>query len=185
LKITNKMEELALKPDGKTSISSSGYQALQTNYLTEYKTIYVYGSNIADWALIEPLTSINHSTLYPITSIFDDNNADYFYMDTNNSDVTSTITLNYGKLLEVRQIQLLFSMQNDNAANTQTLTLEVSEDGINFTILNTFTAAGALAETYYQFLPIVRKVRTIRLTYFTGGALFNQYIKLFNLKLLV
>jgi hypothetical protein len=173
-------------PVGKVtpSLRKSGDEFIERGVLE-----YVYGSNVAEWLKILPLSSIVHRTTgTSILAMFTDDLTDFFLLLGDTGTEVSTIVFDFDRILELRQIVLVFSMENIISSGTasQTLALEITEDGVTWRTLNTQTKTGALAETFYEYLPIINRVRAIRLTYTTvSGVAVTEKLRLYRLKVLV
>ena len=181
------MEELALKPLGEIP-KDVNYSALESNYITRSVTTYNYGEDIAKWGAIQPFTN-NHVTQGSLLNMFDADSTTYFELqDSGAGTQTTTIILDFGKLLEIRGVFVSAGLVLDSlGGGSQTLTTSFSLDGSNYTQIDTDTNSTVPGEVKVDHLSATRYIRTLKLVISTNavGPANDERVRIYQVMVIV
>lgn len=127
---------------------------------TEKVTQYLYGEDIAKWAVIRPFT-LNHNQSGNILSMFDGDLSTYYALAAPAaSSKTTTIIMDFGKIVDIRG--LIISIAIVAGAAGQSIASSWSLDGVNYTAIATSTDSTS-GPNYHDHVAAINQIRYLKL----------------------
>lgn len=177
------MADIAYKP---ISPVPKGISPAILDDTTRTELVYRFGEDISRWGVIAPFTK-NHTQKYNLLAMFDGiASSSYHLSSTSASTLTTTIIVDFGRLLEVRGAIISFALFSATSGTARVKTY-FSEDRLNYQeIGDDISTTPYGVDYYFDHVAAMSKIRDLKIEIITtGGAASTKTAKLYQAMIIV